>query len=130
MKNIFDFDQKLKNHRQIDYVQKKLFLHFNVIKFVSDLRQVGGFFYVLWFPPPIKLTATSIAEILLKAAINTLTLTTTPPLFTLYSSIIKKEGYNLLFVWVLFNFYSIHNNLLMFACSIRGKVVVTDSFYA
>jgi len=26
-----------------------------VIKFVSDLRQVGGF---LRFPPPIKLTAT------------------------------------------------------------------------
>ena len=29
-----------------------------VIKFVSDLRQVGGFFRVLQFPPPIKLTAT------------------------------------------------------------------------
>jgi hypothetical protein len=29
-----------------------------VIKFVSDLRQVGGFFRVLWFPPPIKLTVT------------------------------------------------------------------------
>jgi hypothetical protein len=29
-----------------------------VIKFVSDLRQVGGFLYVLYFPPPIKLTAT------------------------------------------------------------------------
>jgi hypothetical protein len=29
-----------------------------VIKFVSDLRQVGGFERVLWFPPPIKLTAT------------------------------------------------------------------------
>ena len=29
-----------------------------VIKFVSDLRQVGGFLWVLWFPPPIKLTAT------------------------------------------------------------------------
>ena len=29
-----------------------------VIKFVSDLRQVGGFFWVLRFPPPIKLTAT------------------------------------------------------------------------
>ena len=27
----------------------------NVIKFVSDLRQVSGF---LWFPPPIKLTTT------------------------------------------------------------------------
>ena len=29
-----------------------------VIKFVSDLRQVDGFLRVLWFPPPIKLTAT------------------------------------------------------------------------
>ena len=28
-----------------------------VIKFVSDLRQVGGFLRVLWFPPPIKLSA-------------------------------------------------------------------------
>jgi hypothetical protein len=27
-----------------------------VIKFVSDLRQVGGFLMVLRFPPPIKLT--------------------------------------------------------------------------
>jgi hypothetical protein len=29
-----------------------------VIKFVSYLRQVGGFLRVLWIPPPIKLTAT------------------------------------------------------------------------
>ena len=29
-----------------------------VIKFVSDLRQVGGFLQVLQIPPPIKLTAT------------------------------------------------------------------------
>jgi len=29
-----------------------------VIKFVSDLRQVGGFLRVLRFPPPIKVTAT------------------------------------------------------------------------
>jgi hypothetical protein len=29
-----------------------------VIKFFSDLRQVGGFLWVLRFPPPIKLTAT------------------------------------------------------------------------
>ena len=28
-----------------------------VIKFVSDLRQVGEFLRVLRFPPPIKLTA-------------------------------------------------------------------------
>jgi hypothetical protein len=27
-----------------------------VIKFVSDLQQVSGFLWVLWFPPPIKLT--------------------------------------------------------------------------
>ena len=30
----------------------------HVIKFVSELRQVGGFLRVLRFPPPIKLTAT------------------------------------------------------------------------
>ena len=42
-----------------------------VIKFVSDLQQVGGFFRVLRFPPPIKLTAT-ITEILLKVALNTI----------------------------------------------------------
>ena len=29
-----------------------------VIKFVSDLQQVGGFLQVLRFPPPIKLTVT------------------------------------------------------------------------
>jgi len=29
-----------------------------VIKVVSDLLQVGGFLWVLRFPPPIKLTAT------------------------------------------------------------------------
>jgi hypothetical protein len=29
-----------------------------VIKFISDLRQVGGLLLELWFPPPIKLTAT------------------------------------------------------------------------
>ena len=29
-----------------------------VIKFVSDLLQVGGFLWLFWFPPPIKLTAT------------------------------------------------------------------------
>ena len=29
-----------------------------VMKFVSELRQVGGFPRVLQFPPPIKLTAT------------------------------------------------------------------------
>ena len=29
-----------------------------VIKFVSDLRQVSGFLWVVRFPPPIELTAT------------------------------------------------------------------------
>jgi len=29
-----------------------------VIKVVNDLRQVGGFLWVLRFPPSIKLTAT------------------------------------------------------------------------
>ena len=34
----------------------EMYLKHYVIKFVSDLRQVGGFFRVLWFPPPIKMT--------------------------------------------------------------------------
>jgi len=42
-----------------------------VIKFISDLQQVGGFLRVLWFPPPIKLTH-DITEILLKVALNTI----------------------------------------------------------
>ena len=33
-------------------------VHHNVIKLISDLRQVGVFFRVLRFPPSIKLTAT------------------------------------------------------------------------
>jgi hypothetical protein len=33
-------------------------IHHYVIKFVNDLRQVNGFFLVLLFPQPIKLTAT------------------------------------------------------------------------
>jgi hypothetical protein len=45
-----------------------------VIKFVDDLRQVGGFLRVLQFQLPIKLTAT-ITELLLKVALNTITLT-------------------------------------------------------
>jgi hypothetical protein len=39
-----------------------------VIKFVSDLRQVGGFLRILQFPPPIKL--------LLKVVLNTIDQTT------------------------------------------------------
>jgi len=31
---------------------------YNMIKFVSDLRQVGGFLMVLRFPPLITLTST------------------------------------------------------------------------
>jgi len=45
-----------------------------VMKFVSDLRQVGGFLRVLRCPPPIKLTANDIAEILLKMALYTINL--------------------------------------------------------
>ena len=34
------------------------FIQHYVIKFVSDLQQVDSYLPVLWFPPPIKLTAT------------------------------------------------------------------------
>ena len=32
-------------------------MQYSGIKFVSDLRQIGGFLWVLWFPPPMKLSA-------------------------------------------------------------------------
>jgi len=38
-------------------IQHYVIQHY-VIKFVSDLRQIGGFLRVLRFPPSIKLTAT------------------------------------------------------------------------
>ena len=54
--NIYKYMTKVVNsnptHGEVYSIQ-----HY-VIKFVSDLRQVGGFLWVLRFPPPIKLTAT------------------------------------------------------------------------
>ena len=47
----------------------------HVIKFVSNLRQIGGFLRVLRIPPPIKLTAT---EILLMVELNTIKPTNHP----------------------------------------------------
>jgi len=49
-----------------------------VLKFVSHVRQVGGFLQVRLFRPPITLTAT-ITEILFKMAFSTITLTSTTP---------------------------------------------------
>ena len=49
-----------------------------VLKFVSYLRQVSSFHRVLRFPPPIKLTATILTEILLKVALNIIALTPNP----------------------------------------------------
>ena len=43
-----------------------------VIKFVSDLWQVGGFLWVLRFPQQIKTYHHDITEILLKVALNTI----------------------------------------------------------
>jgi hypothetical protein len=48
-----------------------------VIEFVSDLRQVCRFLQVLQFLLQIKLTATYLTEILLKVALNTITVTLT-----------------------------------------------------
>jgi hypothetical protein len=43
-----------------------------VIKFVSDLRQVGGFLWILLFPSTNKTDRHDITEILLKVTLNTL----------------------------------------------------------
>jgi hypothetical protein len=47
----------------------------NVIKFVINLQQVVDILRGLRFPPPIKTDRHDIAEILLKVALNTITLT-------------------------------------------------------
>jgi hypothetical protein len=52
-------------------------LYSYVIKFVSNLRQVGGFLRELWFLPPLKLDSHNIAEIVLKVAVDIITLTPT-----------------------------------------------------
>ena len=53
-------DLRLRNLSQYSYGFKiKVYsIHHYVIKFVSDLRQVRGFFRMLKFSPPIKLTTT------------------------------------------------------------------------
>ena len=43
-----------------------------VIKFVSDLRQVGGFLQVLQFPPPLTSDRNDVIEILLRVALSTM----------------------------------------------------------
>ena len=50
-----------------------------VIKFVSYLQQVIDFLRGLRAPPPIKLIAPNITEILLKVALNTINLNQTKP---------------------------------------------------
>jgi hypothetical protein len=46
----------------------------HVIKFVSDLWQVGGFIWVLRLPSNNKTDSNDITEILLKEVLNTITL--------------------------------------------------------
>ena len=60
-----------------------------VIKFVSDLWQVGGFLGVLQFPPPIKTDLHDIAEIVSRVALNTITLT--PMYFPLLINVREKQ---------------------------------------
>ena len=52
-----------------NYGKVYLIQHY-VIKFVSDLRQVGGFLRILRFPPPIKLTPHNLTEKLLKSYVK------------------------------------------------------------
>jgi hypothetical protein len=44
----------------------------DLLYYISDLRQISGFLWVLRFPPPIKLNAIDITEIFLKGALNTI----------------------------------------------------------
>jgi hypothetical protein len=68
-----------------------------MIKFVSVLRQVGGFLRVLRFPPPIKLTAT---EILLKVALNTIKQTVIIRAFNDDNKVVLSSSQNVLFKYI------------------------------
>ena len=56
--NIFSFRGRHGRDRMIAESRSGRGVQHYVIKFVIDLRQVGGFLRVLRFPLPIKLTAT------------------------------------------------------------------------
>ena len=56
-----------------------------VIKFDSDLRQVGGFLRVIRFPPTNKTDRTDITEMLLKMALNTIKQTNQNKNYTYYT---------------------------------------------
>ena len=62
---------KLTDNFQISELSRPCLFHI-MIKFVSDLRQVGGFLWVLWFLPPNKTDLHNITEIVLKVALNTI----------------------------------------------------------
>jgi len=55
-----------------------------MIKFVSNLRQVGGFLRALWYPISNKTDRHDIAEILLTVALSTITLTSYGKIITMY----------------------------------------------
>jgi hypothetical protein len=56
---VFSIGQQIFNFPFNIFTKKKnIFTFHYVIKFVSDLRQVGGFLWILQFPPQIKLIAT------------------------------------------------------------------------
>jgi len=67
----------MKTKIQQNILAKFRYTKHSVIKFVSDLRQVGGFLWVLRFPPPIKSDSHDITEIYLKVVFNTIILTLT-----------------------------------------------------
>ena len=76
-------------------------IQYYVIKFVSDLGQVGGFLLVLWFPPPIKIDCHNITEILFKVALNTInhqTINQTTKYYPVYSRTQKTRIWTVLII--------------------------------
>ena len=60
------------NYNNKYYKQTLFYLSYIMIKFVSDLRQIGGFLRVLWVSFTNKTDHHDISEILLKVALNTI----------------------------------------------------------
>jgi hypothetical protein len=68
------------------YAYEVYSIQHNVIKLVSALRQIGGFLWVIRFPPPIiKIDIQDITEILSIVALNTIVVKIVRPYIALHT---------------------------------------------
>jgi hypothetical protein len=76
-------------------LQYKWVKHYVIIKFLSDLRRVGGFLRVFWFPPPIKLTARNNRNIVKNGVKQMIECVVIAIVIICYTYLCYRLGYNI-----------------------------------